>query len=156
MLWTFWNWKTLTHFCNQTKPLETTSSIKLNSKPTLTLLHTNLDVCITYGVLIFLQRSKTSIYILSKLSLAAATYQKRTVIKTNILREKNIQTSCGLAAIKFCQDSNYKLYIVNNISNLLQTMKAIKPSSSFKIQLEKENYQKQLYQGTLINITIRL
>ena len=35
-------------------------------------------------------------------------------------------------------------------------MKAVKPSSSFKIQLEKENYRKQFYQGTLIKISIRL
>ena len=89
ILWTFWNWKTLTHFCNQTKPLETTSSIKLNSKPTLTLLHTNLDVCITYGVLIFLQHIETAIHILSKLSLEAATYAKKDCYKKpNILRKR--------------------------------------------------------------------
>ena len=64
-----------------------TSLIKLYSKPTLTLMQTNFDACKTYGVLIFLQRIETSIYILSKLSLAAATYQKTDYYKNpNILR----------------------------------------------------------------------
>ena len=118
-------------------------------------MQTNFYACITYGVLIFLQRIETSIYILSKLSLAAATFQKKDCYKKPIF-EKISKHLAVLAAIKLCQDSNYKQYIVNNISNLLQTMKAIKPSSFIKIQLETKNYQKQLYQGTLISITIRL
>ena len=87
MLWTFWNWKTLTYFGNQTKPLERTSLIKLYSKPNPTWMQTNFNACITYCVLIFLQRIETSIYILSKLSLAAATYQKTTIIKNQIFWE---------------------------------------------------------------------